>query len=150
MFPHPRAQAMGRLPPARYALQPMTAFEYTSVDYAGPWQVQMGGRRATQERYLLLFCCMSSRSCCLEMTVGETANDTMMALQRFGSRYRLPKNIYSDNAAAFVAVQEFLSHWTGEQGGRPINPEWLNVNWTFSHARAFRIQKRTILFVIQQ
>ena len=79
---------------------------------------------------------MSSRACCLEMTNGETTNDTLMALQRFGSRYRLPSHIYSDNAAAFVALQEFLSHWTGEQGNRPVNPCWLNVKWSFSHARA--------------
>ena len=145
MFPHPRAQAMGSLPPARYALQPMTPFEYTSLDYAGPWMVNMGGRRACQERYLLLFCCMSSRASCLEMTNGETTNDTLMALQRFGSRYRLPSHIYSDNAAAFVALQEFLAHWTGEQGDHPVNPSWLNVKWTFftrsrpSHQRGHRI-----------
>ena len=27
-------------------------------------------------------------------------------------------------------------HWKGEQGNRLVNPAWLNVQWTFSHARA--------------
>ena len=79
---------------------------------------------------------MSSRACALELTQGETTDDTLMGLQRFASRFRMPKTLYSDNAAALVAAQQFLSHWNGEQGNRLVNPAWLNVSWTFSHARA--------------
>ena len=86
MLPRPRAQAMAPLPPARYALQPMTVFQNTSLDFAGPWRVQIPGSRVRRDRYLLLFCCMSSRACALELTTGETSNDIMMGLQRFASR----------------------------------------------------------------
>ena len=48
----------------------------------------------------------------------------------------MPETLYSDNAPSLVATKEFLSLWNGEQGERPLNPAWLNIKWTFSHARA--------------
>ena len=134
--PRPRPQAMAPLPPPRFTSQQLTAFAQTSLDYAGPWYTIQGRGKARAPRYLLLFCCMASRACALEMTYGESTDDTLMALQCFASRYRLPELIYSDNAAPLVAAGEFLNHLKESKAGLPINSAWVNVKWTFSTPRA--------------
>ena len=136
VLPRPRPQQMAPLPPARYALQPMTVFTEVSLDYAGPWHTKQGRGRVRQPRYLLLICCMASRACALEFTYSETTDSTIMALQRFASRYRLPTSIYSDNAAALVAAGKILNDWSGEQGNLPVHPGWTDIHWTFSHPQA--------------
>ena len=136
VLPRPRPQQMAPLPPARYALQPMSVFTEISLDYAGPWFTKQGRGKIRQPRYLLLICCMASRACALEFTYSETTDSTFMALQRFASRYRLPKSIYSDNAPALVAAANILNSWSGEQGNLPIHPGWTDIHWTFSHPRA--------------
>ena len=136
VLPRPRAQQMAPLPPARYALQPMAVFTEISLDYAGPWFTKQGRGKVRQPRYLLLLCCMASRACALEFTYSETTDSTFMALQRFASRYRLPKAVYSDNGPSLVAAANILNTWSGEQGNLPIHPGWKDIHWTFSHPRA--------------
>ena len=136
VLPRPRAQQMAPLPPARYALQPMTVFTEVSLDYAGPWYTKQGRGKVRQPRFLLLVCCMASRACALEFTYSETTDSTLMALQRFASRYRLPNSIYSDNAPSLVAAAKIINDWSGEQGNLPVHPDWRDIHWTFSHPRA--------------
>ena len=85
---------------------------------------------------MLLFCCMSSRACALEMTYGESTDDTLMALQCFASRYRMPDVIYSDNAGPLVAAGEFLNHLRESRADLPVSTAWMNVKWKFSVPRA--------------
>ena len=135
-FPHPRPQAMAPLPPQRFQSQPLTVFAHTSLDYAGPWHTVQGRGKVRSPRFLLLFCCMASRACALEMTYGETTDDTLMALQCFASRYRLPELIYSDNAAPLVAAGEFMNNLRENRSDLPLNRAWNNVKWRFSTPRA--------------
>ena len=136
IFPHPRPQAMAPLPPERVASQQLTVFSHTSLDYAGPWYTVQGRGKTRAPRFLLLFCCMSSRACALEMTYGETTDDTLMAMQCFASRYRLPELIYSDNAAPLVAAGQFLNQLRENRVDLPLNAAWMNVKWTFATPRA--------------
>ena len=135
-FPQPRPQKMANLPPERYTPQPLAAFTHTSLDYAGPWHTVQGRGKTRTPRYLLLFCCLASRACALEMTYGDSTDDTLMALQCFASRYRLPSTIYSDNAAPLVAAGRLLTEVREGRQDLPINAAWMQVKWTFSHPRA--------------
>lgn len=100
---------MGNLPGKR--VTPSAPFEYTGVDYAGPFTVHyaLRGKRPTKA-YLAVFVCFTTKAVHLEVVSDLSTQTFLGCLKRFIARRGKPKCIHSDNATNFVGAKEELKH----------------------------------------
>jgi transposase InsO family protein len=108
---HNTSQLMGQLPTAR--VQTSRPFAATGIDYGGPFNLKIGGRRSklTQKAYLALFVCMSTKALHLELVSDLTTNAFLAALRRFVSRRGRPAQVHSDNGTNFVGASKELKRF---------------------------------------
>ena len=128
-----REQKMAPLPPVRLANISGEAFENSSIDYAGPFKVMPWGSRRTTKVYVLVVVCLATRALHLEMTLDQKAQSVLLALQRLASLRRMPRMIYSDNAADFLHCAKIFEEsrlGSAQQGGK--YQSWRDVYWEFS------------------
>ena len=130
-----REQKMGPLPPVRLANISGEAFENTSIDFAGPFTIKpVGSRRGyVHKAFVLVSVCMATRALHLELTMDQTADSVLMALQRFSSLRRMPRLIYSDNASDFLhCAKIFDESRLQPEPNQPYFQSWRDVRWEFS------------------
>ena len=106
--PKVATQLMGQVPTA--LLLPSFANERVSVDYAGPLTLKIGTtRRPTYcKAYVVIFVCLATESCHIELVSNLTAEAFLAALCRFVSRRGKPIQIWSDNASFFHRANKEL------------------------------------------
>jgi len=81
------------------------------IDFAGPFLTKANltmRSRTYVKSYICLFVCASSRAIHLELTLGLTKDDFLLAFDRFVARRGVPKIIYSDNAPTFITTAKDL------------------------------------------
>ena len=83
-------------------------FIYTGVDFAGPLYITsprhpQSNESISEEVYICLFTCASTRAFHLELTRDLAVNSFLQAFCRFSSRRRLPSTLIADNAKPFKA-----------------------------------------------
>ena len=135
--PIPITQRMAPLPDFRFNSTSHQAFESIAIDFAGPWFVRIGKGQARQSRLILVICCTTFRAVRCEIVTKKETSNVLMALQRFSCRNRVPRNIYSDNAAEFKrAALELanLNNWNFP--GHGLDTDWQKVSWTHCHPLA--------------
>lgn len=107
MHPPEVVQFMGSLPD--YRVNPSPVFYNTGIDYAGPFFVRQGVRRATKVKvYVALFICMSTKAIHLEVVSDLTTATFLAALHRFVGWRGCPEKLVSDNATNFQGAQSEL------------------------------------------
>ena len=107
-------------------------FQVTGVDYASGFKVQ---DPHLEQVYLLLFTCTVTRAVALEVTETLTADEFILALRRFASRFGMPAEFISDNGSAFKATSRLLEE-IGQSDEVLQYCQNNNVKWTFLTARS--------------
>ena len=98
---------MGDLPPER--TEPAAPFEYTTVDYFGPYQVKDDvKKRVSLKVWGVVFCCMASRAIHTELVNSQSTESFLFAYQRFTALRGHPKKIWSDPGTNFVGAKPVL------------------------------------------
>ena len=92
-------------PLPRHRLQPhLPPFTNVGIDYFGPMEVVVGRRR--EKRYGVLFTCLITRGCHLELAHSLTTDSFVAAFRRFINRRGMPAVVYSDNGTNLVAGEK--------------------------------------------
>lgn len=118
-------QQMGDLPRVRVNLA--APFEYTGVDFAGPFIIKKHRGRPpvtrgalarddiTTKAWIVVFVCMVTRAMHLDLIQGLSVEDFLPALSRFTARRGGCREIWSDNGTTFVGtdheLQRVISGW---------------------------------------
>ena len=96
-------QPMPDLPDSRVSDDP--PFSHIGLDFAGPLYIQEGCEddksQDNDKAYVLLLTCAATRALHLELTLGLSVQDFLLAFRRFAARRGLPTTICSDNAKTF-------------------------------------------------
>jgi hypothetical protein len=106
-FGRPRHQQMAPAPGLRTD-EPLQAFAYCCLDFAGPYLTKQMRGVARKKRWLCLFCCPKSRAVHLEMAEGLDTDSFLSALARFTSRRGSIRKMYCDNGKNFIGGQAEL------------------------------------------
>lgn len=127
-------QVMAPLPPAR--VQPgLRPFERVGIDLWGPERVKLHGIRAAQKCYGVMYSCLTTRACHLDLVTDLSTSAFIQSLTRFLSSERvIPQVIMTDNGTNFTGAHNEL-----KRGFRDINlssvQEFLlkrDIAWQFS------------------
>lgn len=99
---------MGDLPSFR--VSKAKVFEFTSVDYAGPFFITHLRRRGvkSQKAYICLFCCLTTKAVHLELVSDLSSDLFLAAFNRFICRRGPVAVIYSDGGTNFLGAQRKL------------------------------------------
>lgn len=97
---------MGDLP--RERVTPSAAFEYTGVDFGGPFMIKASGRSGSEKSYIAMFVCFASKAVHIELVGSLSAPACIGAFTRFTYRRGRPKKMYSDNGTNFVGSRNEL------------------------------------------
>ena len=126
----------GNPPLPSYRTEAKTPFEFTGLDYCGPFLIQshdFGGKI-----WICLFTCLVTRACHLVIVPDNSTKAFLEALQDLSTYYRLPKLLLSDNAAQFHAADNLLRQFQSNK----LVQETLGakeIQWLFIPARASHI-----------
>ena len=101
-------QFMGDLPDHR--ISPARPFDYTGVDFAGPFDVKRGHTRkpVLVKAYACLFVCMSTKAVHIDCTEDLSTASFMLCFERFINRRGFPRHMYSDNSSNFIGAARTL------------------------------------------
>ena len=101
-------QFMGDLPDHR--ISPARPFDYTGVDFAGPFDVKRGHTRkpVLVKAYACLFVCMSTKTVHIDCTEDLSTASFMLCFERFINRRGFPWHVYSDNGSNFIGAARTL------------------------------------------
>ena len=89
-----------------YRITPGVAFQYTGVDYAGPFITRLG--RSTRKRYICLFTDMKMRAVHLEVAADLTPTAFINCFFRFISRRPGVQFMFSDCGTNFTSAEKEL------------------------------------------
>ena len=77
-------------------------FTHTGVDYTGHIMVKSG--EVDLKYYILIFSCLNTRACHIDLLPDMSAEHFVLALIRFINLYGIPDSLYSNIAAIFWQV----------------------------------------------
>ena len=98
----PSPQIMAPLPDYRVPSgERQNAFTVTVMDAAGPFEVVAGRGRARLKRWLLIFCCSTTKAVHIEVLEDLSTDGLVMAIESFISLRPKPRVIYCDNQTSF-------------------------------------------------
>jgi transposase InsO family protein len=100
---------MADLPNSRTTIS--LPFTHVSLDFAGPIATvikRRPGKNITEDTYLCIFVCHSTRATHIELSVDLRASAMKITLEKFFARSGPPTTIYSDNATNFVQIAKWL------------------------------------------
>ena len=126
----------GNPPLPSYRTEAKTPFEFTGLDYAGPFDINshdFGGKI-----WICLFTCLVTRACHLVMVPDNSTKTFLEALQELSTFYRMPRLLLSDNATQFHAADRLLRQLQSSK----VVQDTLGANeiqWYFIPARASHI-----------
>ena len=129
----PSEQIMAPLPSHRVKSS-MRAFEYTAVDFAGPFTTKQGRGKTRAKRYMAVFTCTGTRAVHLEMAYDLSTDSFLNTLSRFTSRRGIPGDIVSDNGSNFVGAVHELKKLVGDFDQQKICNKLtaLGTTWHFN------------------
>ena len=156
-------------------------YGHCGIDYTGHFLVKEKFKikkkvyEVERKYYILIFTCLNTRACHLELIPEMSTDHFVLALVRFFNEYGVPTHIYSDNARSFIAgihVMErvYLSNLFKEKFGMyniehikiPVYSPWVGATWerlirtvknclkkTISRSKLNYFQLKTVLSDIQ-
>jgi hypothetical protein len=128
-------QLMANLPRERLSIdEPF--FTHTACDLFGHFEIKRA--RTTVKRYVVLFCCLTSRAVHLEPVYSLEMSSFIDAFRRFHARRGEIKTLTSDNATNFRAaareLREAFQDWNDQGLGQQLQQR--GVDWHFLPSRA--------------
>lgn len=131
-------QGMAPLPDFR--VTPADPFERTGVDFAGPFLVYLTPDRDRRKEdepvkvWISLFTCLVTRAVHLEVVMGLSTDEFLMAFSRFSSRRGMPTLMVSDNGTTFVKAKKELGCLWSSQSKSKIKEalSQKGVEWRFN------------------
>ena len=135
-------QFMGDLPDHR--ISPARPFDYTGVDFAGPFDVKRGHTRkpVLVKAYACLFVCMSTKAVHIDCTEDLSTASFMLCFERFINRRGFPQHVYTDNGSNFIgAARTFgtptqLPYDLQDFTAKTADMQAHGVSWHFIPARS--------------
>ena len=97
---------MGDLP--RERITPCDPFDYTGLDFGGPFYVKAADKSGHTKAYIALFVCFATKGVHIELVGSLSAAACMGAYIRFSRRRGKPKRVFSDNGTNFVGTRNEL------------------------------------------
>ena len=110
-----------------------TPFEFSGLDYAGPFQIDSHDFGGTM--WICVFTCLVTRACHLVMVPDNSTKAFLDALRELATFYRMPKLLLSDNATQFHSADRVLRKLQGSK----VVQDTLGageMQWHFTPARA--------------
>ena len=123
-------------------------YGHCGIDYTGHFLVKDKFKiknkvyEVERKYYILIFTCLNTRACHLELIPEMSTDHFVLALVRFFNEYGVPSHIYSDNARSFISgvhVMErvYLSNLFKEKFGMyniehvkiPVYSPWVGATW---------------------
>jgi hypothetical protein len=103
----PFAQKMAPLPDFKTRL--VSAFDVTGVDFFGPIQLTFSKKHPVELKIFgVIFSCMSTRACHLEVVFDATTSEFIYAVKRFMAEKGYCRKFVSDNAKQFMKANRQL------------------------------------------
>ena len=101
-------QLMADLPENRVTESP--CFNTVGIDYAGPFLVKTSKLRTSPKvkTWLVIFICFASKGVNLELVSEQTTEGFLRTMNRFVSKWGMPKHVYTDNGTNFVGAKREL------------------------------------------
>merc|ERR1712121_341155 len=126
----------GNPPLPEFRTEARTPFEYSGLDYAGPFLIR--SHDFDGKVWICLFTCLVTRACHLTIVPDNTSDAFLKALSELQTFYRLPKLLLSDNATQFHAADRIL---VDLRQNKVIQAELgeKGITWHFTPARASHI-----------
>ncbi|XP_063634863.1 uncharacterized protein LOC134805499 [Cydia splendana] len=126
----PQPQRMGDLPAARLQHN-RRPFSFTEIDFFGPMEVTVG--RGRQNRYGMLFTCLTVRAVHVEITESLTTDSTIMGLRRMIARRGTTTVIYCDNGTNLKGADLKLKRSIAELDSDALRNDGLvrGIEWKF-------------------
>lgn len=126
----PEIPRIGDLPYARMAHH-HRPFTFCGVDLFGPLEVTVGRRH--EQRYGVLFTCLTVRAIHIEIVSSLTTDSFIMALRRMAARRGWPQQLFSDNGTNLRGAHAELKRSIQELDEDEMKNEALNhgTKWTF-------------------
>ena len=90
-------------------------FTHTGIDHFGPLRVLRPNKKTPVLFYGTLFTCLVCRAVHLELTANLSADNFLLAFQRFVARRGMPKLVRSDNAQNFKAAKSQLAELASDE-----------------------------------
>lgn len=115
--------------PAIRTETPDHAFQFISLDFAGPMKIA-----GKAEHYILLIRCLSSGAVFLKRLCDQTAASVFNAISQLASILGKPSVIYSDNAKGFKRCAKWIQTIQQNLEKEAVND--LDTTWRFSIAHA--------------
>ena len=107
--PTVRYPLMGDLPAER--VKEASAFEFTGIDYAGPFSItfkRTRGNRALTKCYICVFVCFATKAIHLELCSDLSTDVFIGALKRFLARRGTCRILFSDQGTNFIGAKNQL------------------------------------------
>ena len=120
----PAEQKMAELPTDR--TEPQGPFTYSGVDLFGPFYIKE--RRSELKRWIVLFCCMSSRAVHLETTGSLDTDSFINAFRRFVCRRGPVRQLRCDQGSNFVGGKNEWEKAYEEMDKAALEQEFLRHN----------------------
>ena len=131
---------MGSIPVER--VTPSFAFEHSSCDIFGPFQVRLVGKFTRQRKnhpgytkaYGLILTCLSTRAVHIEAMQGQNTDSFLLAFRRFISIRGQPKSMYSDCGGQLIAADDELKTLVAALDHEKIQQYGAvsGMHWTYS------------------
>lgn len=150
---------MGQLPTQRFPTeQHFYPFDKTGIDFFGPFYIVFGNKEV--KYYVVIFNCLVTRACHLEICENLTTDNCIDAIRRFTCRRGQPRVIISDNGTNLVSASRELKSIVHDLDDNRIAATLAfdNTIWKFNPPfaphfggaweRLIQIAKRTILIIL--
>ena len=121
--------AMAPIPEFRLAKE-LNVFSITSVDFGGPFLTKRGRGLARNKRYLVVFTCLQTRLCHLEMATSLETSSFLNTFSRFMSRRGCPTIVQSDGAKNFVKAEKEIREKMLSDKEKLVG-HYGNIEWRF-------------------
>ena len=101
-------------------------FEYTGLDYLGPFYIKIYSEDSNQPTvkkvWVCLFTCLAVRAIHLELIEDLSTQEFLLGLRRFIARRGMPRQIVSDNAKQFKTASVVLNRaWSEVLSSSEVN-----------------------------
>ena len=113
-------------------------FEYTGLDYLGPFYVKIytedSNQPTVKKVWVCLFTCLAIRAIHLELIEDLSAQEFLLGLRRFIARRGMPRQIVSDNAKQFKTASVVLNKaWSEVLASSEVNDYVVKqgIHWKF-------------------
>ena len=126
----------GNPPLPAYRTEAKTPFEFSGLDYAGPFAIKSYDFRG--KIWICMYTCLVTRACHLVIVPDNSTKSFLETLQDLATYFRMPRLLLSDNATQFHAADNLLRKFYANKVVQDSLGK-REIQWHFIPARASHI-----------